>query len=173
MKDQARVVVIGGGITGCSVLYHLAKSGWTDVVLVEKGELTSGATCHAAGMLTQFNTSPTIMRMRKYSTELYQGLKAYSQVGSVNMASSPQMLKTLQRNVSRARGIGLNVDMISPQEALELIPWMSSDNLYGAVYLPLERDTEETQLEVEIFCEMVTAEIAPDVLYDPAGAALK
>jgi len=69
MIDQARVVVIGGGITGCSVLYHLAKSGWTDVALVEKGELTSGATCHAAGMLTQFNTSPTIMRMRQYSVE--------------------------------------------------------------------------------------------------------
>ncbi len=121
MKDQARAVVIGGGITGCSVLYHLAKSGWTDVVLVEKGELTSGATCQAAGLLTQFNTSPTIMRMRKYSTELYQGLKAYSRVGSVNMASSPQMLKTLQRNVSRAKGIGLNVEIISPKEALELI----------------------------------------------------
>ena len=91
MKDQARVVVIGGGITGCSVLYHLAQAGWTDVVLVEKGELTSGATCHAAGMLTQFNTSPTIMRMRQYSAGLYHGLNAYSQVGSVNMASSPEM----------------------------------------------------------------------------------
>jgi 4-methylaminobutanoate oxidase (formaldehyde-forming) len=136
MKTQARVVVIGGGITGCCVLYHLAKAGWTDVVLVEKGELTSGATCHAAGMLTQFNTSPTIMRMRQYSSKLYQDLKAYSRVGSVNMASSPEMLKTLQRNVSRAKGIGLNVEIISPAEALKLMPWISPDNLYGAVYLP-------------------------------------
>ena len=161
MKDQARVVVIGGGITGCSVLYHLAKFGWTDVVLVEKGELTSGATCHAAGMLTQFNTSPTIMRMRKYSTELYQGLKAYSQVGSVNVASSPQMLKTLQRNVSRARGIGLNVDIISPQEALKLIPWMSSDNLYGAVYLPEDGhiDPHETTYAVAKAATQLGAEV--------------
>ena len=136
MKDQYRVVVIGGGITGCSVLYHLAKAGWTDVVLVEKGELTSGATCHAAGMLTQFNTSPTIMRMRKYSAKLYQELNAYGRVGSVNIASSPEMLKTLKRNVSRARGIGLDVGMISPQETLELLPWASPEDIYGAVYLP-------------------------------------
>ncbi len=161
MKDQARVVVIGGGITGCSVLYHLAKSGWTDVVLVEKGELTSGATCHAAGLLTQFNTSPTIMRMRKYSTELYQGLKAFGQVGSVNMASSPQMLKTLQRNVSRAKGIGLDVEIISPKEALELIPWMSPENLYGAVYLPGDGhiDPHETTYAVAKAATQLGAEI--------------
>ncbi|MBT6340161.1 MAG: FAD-binding oxidoreductase, partial [Desulfobacula sp.] len=92
MLNQARIVVIGGGITGCSVLYHLAKAGVKDVVLVEKGELTSGATCQAAGMLTQFNTSQTIMRMRQYSTKLYKSLNAFSEVGSVNIASSPEML---------------------------------------------------------------------------------
>ena len=138
MIDQARVVVIGGGITGCSVLYHLAKAGWTDGVLLEKGELTSGATCHAAGMLTQFNTSPTIMRMRKYSAQLYEGLNAYEKVGSVNIASSPQMLKTLQRNVSRARGIGLEAGIISPAETLELLPWASPDDIYGAVHFPAD-----------------------------------
>lgn len=161
MKSQARAVVIGGGITGCSVLYHLAKSGWTDAVLVEKGELTSGATCHAAGMLTQFNTSPTIMRMRKYSTELYQGLKAYSRVGSVNMASSPEMLKTLQRNVSRARGIGLNVEIISPREALDLMPWLSPENLYGAVYLPEDGhiDPHETTYAVAKAATQLGAEV--------------
>ncbi len=136
MIDQARVVVIGGGITGCSVLYHLAKAGWKDIVLLEKGELTSGATCHAAGMLTQFNTSPTIMRMRQYSIRLYQELNAYERVGSVNIAASPERLKTLQRDVSRARGVGLDVGLISPGEALDLLPWASPDNLYGAVYLP-------------------------------------
>ena len=136
MINQARAVVIGGGITGCSVLYHLAKAGWKDVVMVEKGELTSGATCHAAGMLTQFNTSPTIMRMRKYSTQLYQELNSFEKVGSVNIASSSEMLKTLKRNVSRARGIGLEVGIISPGETLELIPWASSDDIYGAVHIP-------------------------------------
>jgi 4-methylaminobutanoate oxidase (formaldehyde-forming) len=136
MIDQARVVVIGGGITGCSVLYHLAKAGWKDCVLVEKGELTSGATCQAAGLLTQFNTSPTIMRMRKYSVSLYKQLEAYGEVGSVNIAATPEMLKTLQRNVSRAKGIGLDVGIISPDEALKLLPWANRDNIYGAVHLP-------------------------------------
>jgi len=136
MIDMARAVVIGGGITGCSVLYHLAKAGWKDVVLVEKGELTSGATCHAAGMLTSFNTSPTIMRMRKYSTQLYQELNSFEKVGSVNIASSPEMLKTLKRNVSRAKGIGLEVGIISPGETLQLIPWASPENIYGAVHIP-------------------------------------
>jgi glycine cleavage system T protein len=161
MKDQARVVVIGGGITGCSVLYHLAKSGWTDVALIEKGELTSGATCHAAGTLTHFNTSPTIMRMRRYSVGLYRELNAYSQVGSVNIASSPEMLKTLQRNVSRAKGIGLNVGIISPQEVLELLPWMSPENLYGAVYLPEDGhiDPHETTYAVAKAATQLGAEV--------------
>ena len=136
MQNQARIVVIGGGITGCSVLYHLAKAGVKDVVLVEKGELTSGATCQAAGMLTQFNTSQTIMRMRQYSTKLYKSLNAYSEVGSVNIASSPEMLKTFQRNVSRARGIGLDVGIISAKETMALLPWASEDSLYGAFHLP-------------------------------------
>ena len=161
MKTQARVVVIGGGITGCCVLYHLARAGWTDVVLVEKGELTSGATCHAAGMLTQFNTSPTIMRMRQYSSKLYKDLKAYSQVGSVNMASSPEMLKTLQRNVSRARGIGLNVEIISAEDALKLMPWISPDDLYGAVYLPEDGhiDPHETTYAVAKAATQLGAEV--------------
>jgi len=136
VQNQAKIVVIGGGITGCCVLYHLVKAGVKDVVLVEKGELTSGATCQAAGMLTQFNTSQTIMRMRQYSTELYKSLNAFSEVGSVNIASSPEMIKTFQRNVSRARGIGLDVGIISAQETIELLPWASSDSLYGSFHIP-------------------------------------
>lgn len=161
MKNQARAVVVGGGITGCSVLYHLAKAGWTDVVLVEKGELTSGATCHAAGTLTRFNASPTIMRMRRYSTELYRGLDVFSQVGSVNIAASPEMLKTLQRNVSRAKGLGLNAEIITPADALELLPWMSAENLYGAVYLPEDGlvDPHETTYAVAKAATRLGAEI--------------
>ncbi len=161
MIDQARVVVIGGGITGCSVLYHLAKMGWKDCVLVEKGELTSGATCQAAGMLTQFNTSPTIMRMRKYSVSLYKQLGAYGEVGSVNIASTPEMLKTLQRNVSRARGIGLDVGIISPEEAFELLPWASRENVYGAVHIPGDGhiDPHETTYAVARAARELGAEI--------------
>lgn len=136
MKDQARVVVIGGGITGCSVLYHLAKAGWTDVVLVEKHEITSGSTCQAAGLVTMFNVSPTMMRFRQYSIDLYSQLGAFSHVGSLRLAASQEQLKDLQRSVSRARGIGLEAEVISAEDALRLMPAMTKENLYGAVYIP-------------------------------------
>jgi glycine/D-amino acid oxidase-like deaminating enzyme len=86
--ERARVVVIGGGITGCSIAYHLAKAGWPDVLLLEKGDLTSGSTCHAAGLVTMFNPSPTMMRFRRYSIELYRELGVFETVGSLRLASS-------------------------------------------------------------------------------------
>jgi len=136
MKTEARVVVIGGGIVGCSILYHLAKAGWKDVVMVEKNEVTSGATCMAAGLLTQFNSSPTLMRMRKYSSELYESLGVYGKVGSLRMAASKEQHQTLQRAVSTAKGVGLDVEMISAEEALKIMPWASPEKLFSAVYLP-------------------------------------
>src|SRR5690242_14348983 len=134
--ETARAVVIGGGITGASVLYHLAKAGWKDAVLLEKDELTSGSTCHAAGLVTQFNPSPTMMRFRRYSIELYQELGVFETVGSLRFASSPDQLKELQRGVSRARGIGLDVDLVSADEAARLMPVIGRDSLYGAVWIP-------------------------------------
>lgn len=136
MKDQARVVIIGGGITGCSILYHLAKAGWSDVVLLEKHELTSGSTCQAAGLVTMFNVSPTMMRFRKYSIELYSQLGVFQHVGSLRLASSKEQLQDLQRAVSRAHGIGLEAEIVSPDEARRLMPAISSESLYGAVYIP-------------------------------------
>jgi glycine cleavage system aminomethyltransferase T/glycine/D-amino acid oxidase-like deaminating enzyme len=133
--ERARVVVIGGGVTGCSVAYHLAKAGWTDVVLVEKAELTSGSTCHAAGLVTQFNPSPTMMRFRRYSVELYNELGVFEELGSLRIASSPESLKELERGASRARGIGLDVDVISAAEALERMPAASPEQLYGAIWI--------------------------------------
>lgn len=88
--DQARVVVIGGGITGCSVAYHLAEAGWTDILLVEKAQLTAGATCQAAGLVTMFNPSASMMRFRRYSVELYEKLGVFERVGSLRLASSPE-----------------------------------------------------------------------------------
>src|SRR2546421_5921396 len=104
---SARVVVVGGGITGCSVAYHLARAGWRDVLVLEKGELTSGSTHHAAGLVTQFNPSATMMRFRRYSVSMYEDLKVFSAVGSVRIASSPDSLKDLQRAASRASALGL------------------------------------------------------------------
>lgn len=134
--EQARAVVIGGGITGTSVLYHLAKAGWRDVALIEKDELTSGSTCHAAGLVTQFNPSPTMMRFRKYSIELYEQLGVFETVGSLRFASSNDQFKELQRGVSRARGIGLDAELVSAEEAARLMPLISRDSLYGAVWMP-------------------------------------
>ena len=134
--DQAGAVVIGGGITGCSVAYHLAKAGMRDVRLIEKGELTSGSTCHAAGLVTQFNPSPTMMRFRRYSIELYRELSVFETVGSLRFASSKEQLMELQRTASRARGIGLDVDLVSAAEAERLMPAISTRSLYGAVWVP-------------------------------------
>ncbi len=134
--DRARAVVVGGGITGASVAYHLAKAGWRDTVLLEKDELTSGSTCHAAGLVTQFNPSPTMMRFRRYSIELYEELGVFERVGGLRFASSPDQLKELQRGVSRARGIGLDVELISPGESARLMPAITKRSLHGAVWVP-------------------------------------
>jgi glycine cleavage system aminomethyltransferase T/glycine/D-amino acid oxidase-like deaminating enzyme len=134
--EQARAVVIGGGITGVSVAYHLAEAGWADVLLVEKAGLTAGATSQAAGLVTAFNPSSTMLAWRRYSIELYGRLGAFSAVGSVRLASSPEQLKELERTASRARGVGLDVGVISATEARRLLPAISPESLYGAVYLP-------------------------------------
>ncbi len=133
--DQARVVVIGGGITGCSVAYHLALAGWTDVLLVEKAQLTAGSTCQAAGLVTAFNPSSTMMAFRRYSIELYRSLGAFETVGSLRLASSPEQLRELERTASRARGIGLEAEVIGAGEARALMPSISPESLYGAVHL--------------------------------------
>ena len=127
LTDQARVVVIGGGITGCSVAYHLALAGWTDVLLVEKAQLTAGSTCQAAGLVTAFNPSSTMMGFRRYSIELYRSLGAFETVGSLRLASSPEQLRELERTASRARGIGLDAGVIGPDEARRLMPAISPD----------------------------------------------
>jgi 4-methylaminobutanoate oxidase (formaldehyde-forming) len=129
-------VVVGGGITGASVAYHLAKAGWRDTVLIEKDELTSGSTCHAAGLVTQFNPSPTMMRFRRYSIELYEQLGVFEKVGGLRFASSDAQMKELQRGVSRARGIGLDVELVSAAESARLMPSITKRSLYGAVWVP-------------------------------------
>lgn len=133
--DQARVVVIGGGITGCSVAYHLALAGWTDVLLLEKAQLTSGSTCQAAGLVTAFNPSSTMMQFRRYSIDLYRQLGVFETVGSLRLASSPTQLRELERTASRARGIGLDAQVIGPDDARRLMPSISPDALHGAVHL--------------------------------------
>jgi 4-methylaminobutanoate oxidase (formaldehyde-forming) len=136
VPSRARAVVIGGGITGTSVAYHLALAGWRDTVLLEKADLTSGSTCHAAGLVTQFNPSPTMMRFRRYSIELYRQLGIFETVGSLRFASSREQFLEQQRGVSRARAIGMEVDMVSAETASDLMPAITTDSLFGAVWVP-------------------------------------
>jgi 4-methylaminobutanoate oxidase (formaldehyde-forming) len=144
MKDQAQVVIIGGGIFGTSIAYHLARAGCTDVVLVEKGELTSGTTFHSVGLVSQFRTSPALMKVMNYTINLYNELAqgeggdslGWHTVGSLRLASSKDRLKALQREVSRANAIGLTADIISPTEVLSIFPQLTDESLYGAVYVP-------------------------------------
>jgi 4-methylaminobutanoate oxidase (formaldehyde-forming) len=136
VPSRARAVVIGGGITGTSVAYHLALAGWRDTVLLEKADLTSGSTCHAAGLVTQFNPSPTMMRFRRYSIELYRQLGIFETVGSLRFASSREQLLEQQRGVSRARAIGLDVELVSSDDAARLMPAITTDSLFGAVWVP-------------------------------------
>lgn len=107
-----------------------------DVVLVEKGELTSGSTHHAAGLVTQFNPSPTMMRFRRYSVQLYEELGVFDRVGSLRIASSHDSMVELRRGVSRARAIGLDAELVGPEEAKSLLPAITDRELYGAVWMP-------------------------------------
>jgi 4-methylaminobutanoate oxidase (formaldehyde-forming) len=173
--ERARVVVIGGGITGASVAYHLARAGCRNVLLLEKGELTSGSTCQAAGLVTQFNPSPAMMRLRRYSIELYRELGVFETVGSLRIASSPESLKELQRGVSRARGIGLDAELIGADEAVARMPAASPRDLYGAVWMPgdgyldphsatytLAAAARELGVEIRTQTRVTAIELGPD-----------
>jgi 4-methylaminobutanoate oxidase (formaldehyde-forming) len=138
LDPPMNTVVIGGGIAGVSCAYHLAKAGVKDVVLVEKGELTSGSTHHAAGLVTQFNPSPTMMRFRRYSVELYNELGVFETVGSLRIASSPESYLELRRGISRAHGIGLEAELVDAEEVARLLPETSLEALYGAVWMPAD-----------------------------------
>ena len=136
MKTHAKIVVIGGGIYGAQVAYHLAKNGIKDVVILEKGEIASGESSHAAGLVTQFATSQAMLRFRMYSVQLYKELGLFNTVGSLRVASSREQLLEMERSVSRAKALGLDCEVISPEETLKRMPQISSKDLFGGIYLP-------------------------------------
>ena len=143
MPSRARVVIIGGGIVGCSVAYHLTKMGVGDVVLLEQAELSSGTTWHAAGLVGQLRGTEQLTRLAKYGTELYAQLEAetglttgWKQVGAISVACSPERLSHLQRQAALGKAFGVEVHPISAEEAGELWPLMRTDDMLGAVWLP-------------------------------------
>jgi glycine cleavage system aminomethyltransferase T/glycine/D-amino acid oxidase-like deaminating enzyme len=143
LPSHVQTIIVGGGIAGCSVAYHLAKLGRTDVLLLEQGKLTSGTTWHAAGLVGQMRPNRTMTQMSKYGIELYATLEAetglatgWKQCGSVNVASTPERMKVLKKQLAMARSFGVECHEISPAEALEKYPILRTDDLQGALWLP-------------------------------------
>ena len=143
MKSHYRAVVIGGGVVGASTLYHLAKMGWNDVVLVEKIEYTSGSTWHAAGLLPLFNMSYSVGKIHKYSVDLYQTLEAetgqpvsFHKTGNLRLARNQERMDEYKRYCGTASTIGVPFEMIGPAEIKELWPFAKVDDLVGALYHP-------------------------------------
>jgi glycine cleavage system aminomethyltransferase T/glycine/D-amino acid oxidase-like deaminating enzyme len=143
LPTQARIVIVGGGIAGCSTAYHLARMGQTDVLLLEQGKLTSGTTWHAAGLVGQMRPNRNMTQMSKYGIELYAALETetglatgWKQCGSVNVAKTPERMKVLKKQVAMANAFGVECHLITPQEAGDRYPVMRTDDLQGAIWLP-------------------------------------
>ena len=145
MKTHARVVIVGGGINGCSLLYHLTRLGWTDVVLVEKNELTSGSTWLAAGNVVQWTPNRCNSRLHQYSIALYQSLEAetgqetgWRTTGSLRLATTADRMDEYRHVLSKDHTLGIGCDLVSPAEARELFPFMEIDGLIGAMHHELD-----------------------------------
>ena len=143
LPTHARVIIVGGGIAGCSTAYHLTKLGITDVLLLEQGRLTCGTTWHAAGLVGQMRPNRNMTRMSKYGIELYATLEAetglatgWKPCGSVNVAATPERWRVFKKQAALARSFGVEVQLITPREAGDLYPVMRTDDLHGAIWIP-------------------------------------
>ncbi|MGO4724605.1 MULTISPECIES: GcvT family protein [unclassified Inquilinus] len=153
LPTHARAVIIGGGIVGCSVAYHLTKLGWRDVVLLEQGTLSCGTTWHAAGLVGQLRSHQSLTRLIRTSTELYAALEAetglatgWKQCGSLSVARTAERMTQLKRTASAARAQGVAIEVLTPREAGEMYPIMRTDDLVGAVWLPGDGKANPTDI---------------------------
>jgi len=153
MAEHAKVVVIGGGVVGCSCLYHLALSGITDALLIERDELTSGSTWHAAGNLPTFSTSWSVLKLQKYSAALYRELAAsadnpinYHLTGSVRLAHGRDRMDEFRHVQSMAKANGLDYEILSPADLKQRYPLIETHDLQGALWDPLDGDIDPSQL---------------------------
>ena len=133
---HAQVVVIGGGVGGCSIAYHLTLMGWKDVVILERHELTSGSTWHSAGLVGQMRSDANLTRMMHYSTDLYRKLKdetgydpAWREVGGLRLASSADRMEDNKRLVGMAQSFGVPMELVSAKQAMDLFPMMNPEGI--------------------------------------------
>ena len=145
MKTHAKAIVIGGGVVGCSVLYHLAKAGWKDIILIERSELTSGSSWHAAGGFHTLNGDPNVAKLQAYTVGLYKELEELSGqscslhlTGGVMMADSPERMDFLRMTHARGRCLGMETELITPSEAKAMFPLMDESHFVGALWDPVE-----------------------------------
>ena len=157
LPSKARAVVIGGGAVGCSVAYHLAKLGWTDVVLLERKRLTSGTTWHAAGLIGQLRATFNLTRLAKYSAELYDGLEAetgiaigYRRNGSLGLALSEHRLEEFARGASMASTFGLVAEMLPPEECARRHPLADMTGVKGGVFLPTDGHADPANIALAL-----------------------
>ena len=153
LPKHAQVVIIGGGVGGCSIAYHLTLMGWKDVVILERHELTAGSTWHSAGLVGQMRSDANLTRMMHYSTDLYRKLKdetgqdtSWREVGGLRLASSAERMEDLKRLVGMARSFGVPMELITPKEAQDMFPLMSLDGVVGAAFTPNDGVIDPTGL---------------------------
>jgi 4-methylaminobutanoate oxidase (formaldehyde-forming) len=153
LPKHAQAVIIGGGVGGCSIAYHLTLMGWKDVVILERHELTSGSTWHSAGLVGQMRSDANLTRMMHYSTDLYRRLKnetghdpAWREVGGLRLASSAERLEEIKRLVGMAGSFGVPMHLITPKEAGDLFPLMDMEGVVGAAYTPNDGVIDPTGL---------------------------
>ena len=153
LPDRARCVIVGGGVGGASLAYHLAKLGWDEVVLLERSQLTSGSTFHSAGLVGQLRGSVSLTKMMMHSVDLYRRLKdesefdpGWTECGGIRLASSEERLEELRRQAGWAKTFGLPLELISAEEAKEMFPLMSTEGVLGAAWLPTDGYIDPSQL---------------------------
>ena len=157
IPQSARAVIIGGGIIGCSTAYHLARMGWTDVVLLERKKLTSGTTFHAAGLVGQLRSNANITQLLGYSVDLYNRLEqetgqatGWKMNGGLRLACNQERWTEVRRQATTARSFGLEMELLTPSEARDLWPLMTVEDVVGAAFLPTDGQANPSDITLSL-----------------------